>query len=70
MENSYAVLLGNHGLLTAGPNIDYAFSATEEIEFCSELYYRATQLGKPNILSKEEIDVTINQFSTYGQKVK
>ena len=32
MENSYAVLLGNHGLLTAGPNINYAFSATEEID--------------------------------------
>lgn len=70
METTYAVLLGNHGLLTAGPNMDYAFSAMEEIEFCAELYCRAKALGNPQILTKEEIEVVKGIFSTYGQKVK
>ena len=68
MEGRYAVLLGNHGILCGGPDLDYAFSATEEIEFCCRLYLSARQLGGGRILTKEEIDVVIGKFSTYGQK--
>ena len=70
MENKYAVLLGNHGILTGGSDISYAYSALEELEFCCELYLKALALGGWNILTKEEIDIVIKKFSTYGQKVK
>lgn len=69
MEGKYAVLLGNHGLLTGGPNIEYAFSAMEEIEFCCQLYLNTKMLGGGKILSPEDIKVTLQKFSTYGQKV-
>lgn len=70
MEGKYAVLLGNHGLLTGGLTMEYAFSATEEIEFCCQLYLNAKMVGGGNILSPEDIRVTLQKFSTYGQKTK
>lgn len=70
MKDKYAVLLGNHGILTGGVDISYAYSALEELEFCCELYLKTKTLGGGNILSKEEIEVVIKKFSTYGQKVK
>lgn len=70
MEGKYAVLLGNHGLLTGGPNMEYAFSATEEIEFCCQLYFNTKIVGGGHILSPEDIKVTLQKFSTYGQIIK
>lgn len=70
MKNKYAVLLGNHGIVTGGADISYAYSALEELEFCCELYLKTKALGGGKILSKEAIDVVLKEFSTYGQKVK
>ncbi len=70
MEGKYAVLLGNHGLLTGGPNMEYAFSTTEEIEFCCHLYINTKMVGGGKILSSEDIKATLQKFSTYGQKIK
>lgn len=70
LGKGYGVLLGNHGLLTAGPTLDYAYSATEELEFCCELYLKTLALGGGKILSKEDIAVVLEKFSTYGQKVR
>lgn len=70
MQNKYAVLLGNHGILTAGPNITYAYSALEELEFCAELYLKTKTLGGGKILTKQEINTVLKKFSTYGQKEK
>lgn len=68
MEDRYGVLLGNHGLLTCGPDINYAFSAAEETEFCAEVYYKAKLAGEPVILSNEEMDNILEKFKSYGQK--
>ena len=38
-----------------------------EVETLAAQYWRALQVGKPNILSKVEIDRTIERFKTYGQ---
>lgn len=70
MEDRYAVLLGNHGLLAIGNDIEYAFNTAEEIEFCSELYYRTKSIGKPVILSDSQMDIVLEKFKTYGQKNK
>ncbi|WP_054968889.1 class II aldolase/adducin family protein [Alicyclobacillus ferrooxydans] len=64
----YAVLLGNHGLLAAGPDIGYAFNTAEEIEFCAEVYYKAKLAGNPVLLSDSDMDTVIKKFKTYGQK--
>lgn len=68
IKDRYAVLLGNHGLLCAGPDLNYAFDTAEETEFCAEIYYKTKLAGKPEILSGWQMDVVLEKFQTYGQK--
>ncbi len=68
MRERFGVLLGNHGLLTGGADIDYAFSAAEELEFVCQVYYRAKCIGEPVILSESDMDAALGKFASYGQK--
>lgn len=68
MEGRCAVLLGNHGLLAAGPTPDYALSTAEEIEFVCEVYCRAKAFGTPVLLGRSEMETVMEKFRTYGQK--
>lgn len=70
MADRKAVLLANHGLLTGGKSLEEAFSTTENVEYCAELYYRAKSIGQPMILSEEEMAVVLEKFKTYGQNEK
>lgn len=65
MKDRRAVLLANHGLLAGGKDIENAFSITEEIEYCAELYIKAKSVGEPVILSKEEMTHMMEKFKTY-----
>lgn len=65
-----AALLANHGLIACGADIASTFSTIEEIEFCSELYYRTKSMGEPVILSDEEMINVMGKFSTYGQNAQ
>ncbi len=62
MENRYAVLLANHGLLTGSKDLPQAFSIALEIEFCAEIYYRTKTLGNPVILTAEEMANVLGRF--------
>jgi L-fuculose-phosphate aldolase len=66
MENRFAVLLANHGILTGGKDMANAFKKLEEIEYCCQLYYRTKCLGNPVILSDKEMDLHLEKFKTYG----
>ncbi|MCR4818401.1 MAG: L-fuculose-phosphate aldolase [Fretibacterium sp.] len=68
MEGRFAVLMGNHGLLAAGPDIRYAFNVAEELEFVCELYCHARTAGTPTLLSEEDMRVAMERFRVYGQK--
>lgn len=70
MKDRYAVILANHGLLAGSSDLANAFNITEEIEYCSELYYRTKAIGEPVILPKEEMILMIEKFKTYGQVKK
>lgn len=70
MEDRYAVLLANHGLLAGAKDLANAFNITEEIEYCAELYYRAKSIGEPVILPEEEMKLMLEKFKTYGQVKK
>lgn len=67
MEDRRAVLLANHGLLAGAGNLAKAFSITEDIEYCAELYYRTKAIGQPVILSDEEMALMSQKFKSYGQ---
>lgn len=60
-----AVLLGNHGLIALGTDIQRAFSTAEHLEFVSEIYYLTKTLGQPNLLSEAQMDEVMKKFNTY-----
>jgi L-fuculose-phosphate aldolase len=70
MEDRNAVLLANHGLVAGGSTILKAFQVAEEIEFCAEVYVKARSIGKPVLLSEEEMAYMAERFKDYGQKEK
>jgi len=70
MDGRKAVLLANHGLLAGGATLAEAFSVTEEIEFCCELYYRAKSIGNPIILPQDEMKRMEERFKNYGKRTE
>lgn len=67
MIDRKAVLLANHGLLAGDNIIEKAFNIAEEIEYCSELYYRAKSVGEPIIINRDEMVKMIDSVRNYGQ---
>ena len=67
MENRNACLLGNHGMIVVGPNLKRAMWLAVEVETLAAQYWRALQIGKPNILSDAQVQAIMEKFKTYGQ---
>lgn len=70
MKDRNACLLANHGLLAGGADLNHAFNVTEEIEFCCELYCRASAIGEPVLLDQEEMVHMIERFKNYGKRME
>ncbi len=68
MEDRRAVLLANHGILAGAQDLLNAFNIIEEIEYCSEIYYRAKSIGDPVILDEAEMTLMAEKFKSYGQR--
>lgn len=62
MKGRKAVLLANHGLLTGGKDLPFAFDLAEVIEFCAEIYYRSKCIGEPVIISASEMEVVAEKL--------
>ena len=69
LEDRHAVLLGNHGALTTGADLPAALNRARELENLARMYYYALAIGKPAILSDDEIMRTVERFKTYGAGV-
>ena len=67
MGSSLAVILENHGLTTAGKDIANAFNITVQVEYISNLYIKARNIGEPIILPDNEMNSMLERFKTYGQ---
>ncbi|SLM30852.1 L-fuculose phosphate aldolase [Desulfamplus magnetovallimortis] len=70
IKSDNAVLLANHGLVSVGTSLVRAFNAAEEIELVARIYYQTLCIGKPVILSDEQMDVVMEKFKTYGSGQK
>lgn len=70
MGDSKALLLANHGLVTCGINMSKAFGLAVNIEFCAEMQWRTMAVGKPVILSDEEMADVAVRYQSYGQPKK
>jgi L-fuculose-phosphate aldolase len=69
LEDRLACLLGQHGQISLGKNLEAALWLAIEVETLSRLYVQALTLGDPPILSDEEMGRVIQQMKqmSYGQ---
>lgn len=68
MKDRKAALLANHGMIAGTTDLLNAFNIVEEVEYCSEIYYRAKSIGEPIILDDKEMDKMAIKFQNYGQR--
>ena len=66
LKDRRACLLANHGMIAVGKSLQQALDVALEVETLSEQYWRALQIGKPTILSAEEMRAVFDQFKNYG----
>ncbi len=69
-NDSKAVLLQNHGVVTSGPSLATAFGLATSLEFVGEILWRAKSVGAPVIIDDEEIARVVEEFRAYGQPKK
>ncbi len=62
-----ACLLANHGMIAIGTSLEAALALAIEVETLAEQYWRALQIGAPNLLSDAEMEVVLGKFRSYGQ---
>jgi len=54
LEGRHAALMGNHGAVSYGNDLDAAVEATLLLEWACGVYWRARLMGTPRILSEEQ----------------
>ena len=62
------VLLGNHGMIVIGEDLDRAMWRAVELETLAKQFWLATLAGKPVVLADAEIMRTVERFRGYGAK--
>ena len=67
LDDRKACLLANHGMVTLGRDLDEAMAVAVEVESLCQQYLLARQVGKPTLLSREEMQLVIERFKTYGR---
>lgn len=68
LHNRSACLMANHGALTTGDSLSRALWRMVELETLSKGYVTSLTVGKPHILSEDEITEVVTAFSDYGLK--
>jgi len=67
LDGRNACLLANHGMIVVGPTLKRAMWLAVEVETLAAQYWRALQIGKPNILTEAQVLTVMEKFKTYGQ---
>jgi len=60
---SKAVLIANHGMVAVGSTLKEAADAAQAVETLAGLYYRSLAIGKPNVLSDEQMAEVFEKYS-------
>lgn len=61
-------LMGNHGAVAVGRDLEQAYDKAQQLEWMSELFLRASAFGTPRLLPDEEIAAVAELVVDYGQK--
>ena len=65
LKNRSACLIGNHGQIAFGENLDKAFELAQEVENICNQYINALRIGIPKILSKNEMKIVLGKMKNY-----
>ena len=65
LKNRSACLIGNHGQIAFGENLDNAFELAQEVENICNQYINALRIGIPKILSKKEMKIVLGKMKNY-----
>ena len=65
LENRYACLMANHGMICVAENLTRAFSLAIEVEELASIYCQTLQAGEPVLLSKAQMEDVLNKFVDY-----
>ena len=69
LRDRAGVLLGNHGVVAVGRNVEEAFTAAMVIEDGARIYQMASVMGTPRLVPEDEINVLRESYMQhYGQK--
>ena len=65
LKNRSACLIGNHGQIAFGENLEESFELAQEIENICLQYINALRIGIPKILSKKEMKIVLGKMKNY-----
>ena len=65
LKKRSACLIGNHGQIAFGANLDKAFELAQEVENICNQYINALRIGIPKILSKKEMKIVLGKMKNY-----
>jgi len=65
LKNRSACLIGNHGQIAFGENLDKAFELAQEVENICNQFINALRIGIPKILSKNEMKIVLGKMKNY-----
>ena len=65
LDGRTAALLGNHGALAYGRHAREAYDRAAKLEWLSQLYWNARQLGEPRVLTDAQLDEVRDQMNRY-----
>ncbi len=69
LEGRRACLMANHGVIAVGVDLAKALEIATEVEYLAKIYGLALHIGRPVLLSAEEMREVQERFLTYGQAV-
>ena len=66
LQDRFACLLGHHGMIAIGASLPKALWLAVEVEALARQYHGCLQIGKPPLLSRDEIERVRQQMAGYG----
>ncbi len=70
LADRHGLLLGQHGMLATGGDLDEAMWRAVELETLAKIYVLALAIGHPYVLPDAEVMRTVERFKFYGYQSK
>lgn len=67
LKKHNACLMANHGQIAVGATCARALELAREVEVLAEQYWKVLAIGKPKLLTNDEMARVLELFQTYGQ---